>query len=72
MKAPETPWGDTCPILKIANHYGADYTDALYIADYFIHGRRPLDTRVEKALDLAEWHRMCDDIRAYSERFKAL
>ncbi len=72
--APPTVWGDTCPILKIANHYGIDYTAALYAADYFIHRRMwPIyANRLINEVPVAVWVVVCEDIMAYVHRFKAL
>lgn len=70
--APATPWGDTCPILKIANHYAVDYGVLLHAADFFIHGRKmpddvPWDYEEPDVLEDAT-----AQVRQYAERFKAL
>lgn len=36
----ENRWGDTCPLLNIARHFGVDYAVTLVLGDKLIHGRR--------------------------------
>lgn len=33
------PFGNTCPLLKIARHYDVPYEIPLYLADFSQHGR---------------------------------
>lgn len=35
------PWGNTCPLLEIAQHYGVPYETTLYLADRIQHRRHP-------------------------------
>lgn len=40
----ESPYGNVCPLLKLSEHYGVDYTAVLQTADYNIHNRLPVGT----------------------------
>lgn len=72
MQAPETPWGDTCPILNISRHYDIDYGVLLHAAAFFIHGTPmpddvPWDYEEPDVLEDAT-----AQVRKYAERFKAI
>lgn len=43
--AAPTPFGDTVPYYKIAEHYGLDYGDVLVLADFATHNRMHSELR---------------------------
>lgn len=42
MKELNSRFGSVCPLLKLSQHYGIDYTTVLMAADYMLHDRDPV------------------------------
>lgn len=67
------PFGTTCPLLKIAKHYGVSYDVPLLIADSMQHGREIADHYVPLfALPLETINNLMADVRYISDQMAEL
>jgi hypothetical protein len=69
------PFGETCPLLKIAQAYDIDYAIPLAIADWYIHRRSngiAMYTIAINKLDTERYTAMCEDVRAVTDHTKQL
>jgi len=70
MAAPSHPYGDTCPVLRIAQHYSLPYEVPLALVDYYLHGRPVRASILEEVGPLAPV--VADDCAAVAHRVLAL
>lgn len=66
------PWGDTCPLLKIARHFGVDYAITLHLADALIHGRDRIPDAFPTYPDLETYTAMGVEVGKVVRRFNEL
>lgn len=69
---PVTSWGDTCPLLKIARHFGVDYAVTLAFGDWMIHGRDWVDRRLTDGLGQATIDAIYVEVRKVARRYREL
>lgn len=70
MAAPRHPYGDTCPVLRITQHYSLPYEIPLALVDYYLHGRPVRASILEEVGHLAPV--VADDCAAVAKRMAAL